>query len=51
MKKLLRLKLQSKEDPAKFKYLTTSDYKIGDTVRFKWQKEWTVTKILKPVDR
>jgi len=47
MRKELRVKLQSQEDTKKFKYTTTYDVKLGDTLTFKWNKAWTVVKILK----
>jgi hypothetical protein len=34
-----RYKAKSKSDPSKFKYFTSSGFKVGDTVAFKWHKE------------
>jgi len=48
---MTRYKIQSKEDPKKTKYITSSDYKLGDIITFKWHKEWIVTKILDPKSR
>ena len=44
---MARYKIQSKEDPKKIKYITSDSYSIGDTITFKWHKEWTVIKIIK----
>ncbi len=45
----LRVKLQSSEDPKKFKYHTTNDVKVGDNLTFKWHKAWKVIKIIKEI--
>lgn len=43
---MTRYKIQNKKNPSKIKYFTSSGYKIGDTVTFKWHTEWTVIKIV-----
>jgi len=47
MERLQRVKLQSIKDPNKFKYITTSYVKVGETLCFKWHSCWIVVKILK----
>jgi hypothetical protein len=44
-----KYKIQNKKT-GQTRYIVSSDYKIGDTVLLKWQKEWVVIKIL-PIKR